>query len=201
MQIDHYRNISPSAVIHETASIWHFAQVREHASIGARVVIGRGVYVGIGVSVGENSKIQNNAQIYEPAELGRGVFVGPGVILTNDRFPRAVTSLMEQKTIGDWVPVGVKILDGASIGAGAICVAPLLIGRWAMVAAGSVVVNDVPDHALVVGNPARQIGWVGHAGTRLTADPHAADVFRCLTTGNMYKRTASGLMLAEGLGA
>lgn len=175
------------------------SQVREHAELGANVVIGRGAYIGAGVSVGANSKIQNGAQVFEPAEIGRGVFIGPCAILTNDRFPRAVSPSMKQKTARDWESVGVRVLDGASIGAGAICVAPITIGKWAVVAAGSVVIHDVPDHALVVGNPARQIGWVGRAGVRLGHTSRSPVVLRCPSTGETYEETASGLVLVDGL--
>ncbi len=190
--------VSPKAVVPDSAKVWDLAQVREHATLGERVIVGRGAYVGIGVIVGAESKIQNYALVYEPAEIGKGVFVGPGVIFTNDRFPRAVTPDMQQKASADWNPVGVQVLDGASIGAGAVCVAPVTIGRWAMVAAGSIVIRDVLDHALVVGNPARQIGWVGRAGVRLDADPVSPSFFRCPSTGEPYAETDAGLVLVEG---
>ena len=162
------------------------------------MVIGRGVYVGSGVVVGDDSKIQNYALVYEPAEIGKGVFIGPAVILTNDRFPRAVTPYLEQKTRSDWILVGVTVRDGASIGAGATCVAPVTVGRWAMVAAGSVVIRDVLDYALVAGNPARQIGWVGRAGFRLVNDPDSPSILRCPATGESYEETDTGLALVEG---
>jgi acetyltransferase-like isoleucine patch superfamily enzyme len=189
--------VSPGAQLSPTAKVWDHASVREHAILGERVIVGTGAYIGVGVRVGDDSKIQNGAQVYEPAEIHRGVFIGPGVILTNDRFPRAVTPSMMQKTADDWVSVGVKVLDGASIGAGAICVAPVTIGRWSMVAAGSVVIRDVLDHALVVGNPARQIGWVSRAGVRLDADPVLPGHFRCSATNETYEETGSGLVLIE----
>lgn len=154
-------------------NVWEGAQIREGASIGAECVIGRGAYIGPGVNVGDRCKIQNNALVYDPAVIGDGVFIGPGAILTNDRLPRAITPSGELKRADDWDPVGVTVDTGASIGAGAICVAPVHIGAWAMVAAGSVVVRDVPDHALVAGNPARQIGWVGRDGRRMAVDGHA----------------------------
>ncbi len=147
--------------------IWHLAQVRENAEIGIDCTIGRGAYVGPGVRMGDRCKLQNYALVYEPARLGDGVFVGPGAVLTNDTYPRAVNPDGTLKRADDWQAVGVTIGDGASIGARAVCVAPVTIGRWATVAAGAVVTNDVPDHALVVGVPARQIGWVGESGHRL----------------------------------
>ncbi len=105
--------------------------------------------------------MQNYALVYEPAELADGVFIGPAVVLTNDTYPRAVNPDLSLKSAHDWEPVGVTIGEGASIGARAVCVAPVTIGAWATVAAGAVVTKDVPDHALVVGVPARRVGWVG----------------------------------------
>ena len=192
--------ISPEAHPSPTAKVWDHALVREHAILGERVIVGRGAYIGIGVRVGDDSKIQNGAQVYEPAEIGKGVFLGPGVILTNDRFPRAVTPTMMQKTQDDWAPVGVTVLDGASVGAGAICVAPVTVGCWAIVAAGSVVIRDVPDYALVVGNPARQIGWVGRAGSRLQTHSQSPGTLHCPVTGALYNETSSGLVQVGGPG-
>lgn len=193
--------VSPDAVVPDSAKVWDLAQVREGATLGERTIVGRGAYVGIGVTVGAESKIQNYALVYEPAEIGNGVFIGPGAILTNDRFPRAVTPDLDQKASSDWNPVGVKVLDGASIGAAAVCVAPVTIGRWAMVAAGSVVIRDVSDHALVAGNPARQIGWVSRAGIRLHADSVSPSRFHCPSTGESYEETGDGLVLVEGRGS
>jgi len=150
--------------------VWDGAQIREGACIGSECIIGRGAYIGPGVRVGDRCKIQNNVLIYDPAVIGDGVFIGPGAVLTNDRLPRAITPAGKLKGADDWDPVGVTIETGASIGAGAVCVAPVRIGAWAMVAAGSVVVRDVLDHALVAGNPARQIGWVGRDGQRMVDD-------------------------------
>ena len=163
-------DVADSATISAGAKIWHYAQVRENAQIGQNVIVGRGAYVGTGVEVGDNCKIQNYALVYEPAKLGRGVFIGPAVVLTNDHFPRAINADGTPKSADDWHPVGVTILEGASIGASATCVAPITIGRWALVGSGAVVVKDVPDFALVVGSPARRVGWVGTAGHPLTED-------------------------------
>jgi acetyltransferase-like isoleucine patch superfamily enzyme len=176
--VDHRSSIGAGA------KIWHLAQVREDAVVGANCVIGRAAYVGTGVILGDNCKIQNGAQLYEPAVLEAGVFVGPGAIFTNDQHPRAVTASGDLKSANEWDAVGVTCREGASIGAGAICIAPVTIGRWAMVAAGAVVATDVPDFALVAGVPARRIGWVGHAGVRLRAT--GGEGWTCPASGGTY---------------
>jgi len=160
-------DVAESAVIGHGCSIWHLAQVREDAQLGKDCIIGRGAYIGTGVILGDNCKVQNYALVYEPARLANGVFIGPAVVLTNDTYPRAINPDGTQKSAHDWEPVGVTIGEGASVGARAVCVAPVTIGAWATVAAGSVVVKDVPDYGLVAGVPARRIGWVGRAGVRL----------------------------------
>ncbi len=176
-------DVSDDAVIGDGSKIWHLAQVREEAVLGPNCIIGRGAYVGPGVHVGENSKIQNYALVYEPAQLGHGVFIGPAVVLTNDTYPRAVGADGSQKTGHDWTPVGVTIGDGASIGARAVCIAPVTIGAWATVAAGAVVTKNVPSFALVAGVPARRLGWVGKAGFPLK---QSNGVWVCPETGDQY---------------
>ena len=178
------------ATIGNGTQVWDFAQIREGAQIGAGCVIGRGVYIGPGVHIGDRCKIQNNALVYDPAVIDDGVFIGPGAILTNDRLPRAITPSGELKRADDWDPVGVTVDTGASIGAGAVCVAPVRIGAWAMVAAGSTVVRDVPDHALVAGNPACQIGWVGRDGRRMAVD---GLTFRDNSTGESFAEEGGAL--------
>ncbi|MGW2819690.1 acyltransferase [Streptomyces sp. NPDC001443] len=185
--------VQPSAQVDESAeigagsSVWDLAQIRDGARLGEGCVIGRGAYVGSGVHMGDNCKLQNYALVYEPAELGDGVFIGPAVVLTNDHNPRSVDPEGKQKRGGDWEAVGVKIADGASIGARAVCVAPITIGRWAMIAAGAVVTKDVPDFALVVGVPARQVGWVGRAGVKLVGHATEAGLWECPQTGARYE--------------
>ena len=170
--------------IGDGSSIWHLAQVRRGAVIGENVVVGRGAYIGTGVQVGDNCKIQNYALVYEPAHLEDGVFIGPAAVLTNDTFPRACNPDGSAKSADDWEPVGVTLKKGASVGARAVCVAPVTIGSWATVAAGSVVTRDVPDYALVAGVPAKRIKWVGRSGFPLEAagegrwkDPKTGDEF------------------------
>jgi acetyltransferase-like isoleucine patch superfamily enzyme len=181
-------DVHPSAVVDQDSTIWDLAQVRENAEIASGVVIGRGAYIGIGVRVGTNSKIQNYALVYEPADIGAGVFIGPAAVLTNDQRPRAVNPDGSLKSLSDWDPVGVQVREGASIGARAVCVAPITVGRWSMVAAGAVVVSDVPDFALVAGVPARHIGWVSRKGSRLARVPTSGDLWECPDTFARYQQ-------------
>jgi acetyltransferase-like isoleucine patch superfamily enzyme len=182
--------VAESAVLGDGTTVWELAQVREDARLGEECVIGRGAYVGPGVRIGRRVKLQNHALVYEPAELGDGVFVGPAVVLTNDTYPRSVDPDGNLKRGGDWEPVGVVVEEGASLGARSVCVAPVRIGAWAMVAAGAVVTADVPPYALVVGVPARRIGWVGRAGHKLEAD---GDGWKCPITGTRYVESDGAL--------
>lgn len=179
--------VAPSATLGAGTTVWELAQIRENATLGTGCIVGRGAYVGTGCQLGNNVKLQNHALVYEPATLGNGVFIGPAAVLTNDQYPRSVDPDGNLKRASDWVAVGVDIADGASIGARAVCVAPLKIGRWAMVAAGAVVAKDVPDFALVVGVPARQIGWVGKSGQRLVEDGDGH--WTCPATGERYRES------------
>ena len=177
--------IEESATIGVNTKIWSYSQIRENARIGKDCTIGRNVYIGPGVSIGEKVKIQNNALIYEPAVIDDGVFIGPGVIFTNDLQPRAINIDGSIRTEKDWQKFGVKVKFGASIGAGAICVAPVMIEEWAVIAAGAVVTVDVPAFALFAGVPARRIGWVGKAGVKLIEKDK--DFFECPITGTKYR--------------
>lgn len=188
--IDPSACVESDAVLGDGTVVWGLAHIRGEARLGTNVTIGRGAYIGTGVLLGNNCKVQNQALIYEPARLGDGVFIGPGVILTNDRHPRAVTPVLQKKSQADWSPAGVNVEEGAAIGAGSVVIAPVRVGRWAMVGAGAVVTRDVPDFAVVVGSPARRTGWVGRAGIALDPTTPPGD-FVCPDTGARYRQTGA----------
>ena len=182
--------VAAEARIGQGTKVWHQAQVREGAVIGDNCTLGKGVYVDRGVRVGNNVKIENNAQLFHGATIEEGVFIGPGAILTNDKYPRSITPKGMLKTADDWSAGEVLVKYGASIGAGAIILPDVTIGRWALVAAAAIVAIDVADQALVAGNPARQIGYVCQCGHRLRetvagewACPSCASTYRLFSQG------------------
>jgi len=202
--------IDPSARIHPSAdledavaigprtAVWHRAQIRVGATIGADAIIGRDAFIDEGVVLGDRVKVQNGALVYHGVTVGDSVFIGPGAILTNDRTPRAVTSTGQLARADDWTVTPIHLADGASIGAGAIVVAGCDVGPYAMVGAGAVVTRTVPGHALVVGNPARRIGWVCACGARL--EEREDEAFSCPSCGRTYMYVPDGETLAERSG-
>ncbi len=159
--------VSPEARIGAGTDIWHHAQVRENAIIGEQCTLGKGVYVDKGVHIGDRVKLQNGAQVFHGCRLEDGVFVGPQAVLANDRYPRSITPDGRVKSDIDWPEGKVLVRQGASIGAAAVVVPDAIVGRWAIVGAGAIVVGEVSDHALMTGNPARQTGWACKCGRRL----------------------------------
>src|ERR1700722_4222667 len=130
-------DVADSAILGAGTYIWHLAQVREDAKIGRGCIIGRGAYVGPGVVLGDNVKLQNYALVYEPARLENAVFLGPAAVPTNDTAPRSVGVTGQLKRAADWQADGVVVREGASVGARAVILAGVEIGRWALVAAGA----------------------------------------------------------------
>lgn len=201
--------IDPTARVHASAelevdvsvgprsSVWNRAVLRAGASIGADCIIGRDAFIDEGVHLGDRVKVQNGALVYHGVTVGNGVFIGPGAILTNDRFPRAITATGELARGDDWVVSPIELRDGCSIGAGAVVVAGTTVGRFATVGAGAIVTRDVPDFALVAGNPARLLGWVCACGSRLTdasgessgANPQSSTTMTCPRCGRVYDFT------------
>lgn len=152
--------VSETAVVGAGTKIWNQAQVREGAHIGKHCIISKNVYIDENVSIGSGVKIQNNVNVYHGVTIEDDVFLGPSMSFTNDMFPRAFST--------NWKVIETVVRKGASIGANATIRCGVEIGEYATVGAGSVVTKDVPAHALVVGNPARQIGWVCKCGFRLS---------------------------------
>jgi UDP-2-acetamido-3-amino-2,3-dideoxy-glucuronate N-acetyltransferase len=162
--------VSPKATIGDGTQIWLFCQVRDNAKIGTNCIFGKGVYVDNDVVIGNNVKIQNNVSVYVGVTIDDGVFVGPHVCFTNDKVPRAVNADMSMKSAHDWKVTATHVKAGAALGANSTIVCGTTVGKWAMVGSGSVVTKDVPDHALVLGNPARFVAWVCSCGERVKLD-------------------------------
>ena len=187
-------DVAPSAVIGEGTNIWHQAQVREAAQLGRNCIVGKGAYIDTGVIIGDNVKIQNGAFIYQGVTVEDGVFIGPRACFTNDMFPRAITPEGALKTDADWQVSQTLVRYGASIGAGAVVLPDLSIGRFALVGAGAVVTRSVPDHGLVVGNPARLIGFACRCGQRLHQRERHGNLLlmECPACHASYELEASG---------
>jgi UDP-2-acetamido-3-amino-2,3-dideoxy-glucuronate N-acetyltransferase len=182
--------------VHETAivdgqanlgagtKIWHFSHILSGTAIGEGCNIGQNVVVGPDVSIGRQCKIQNNVSVYKGVTLEDDVFCGPSMVFTNIYNPRAAIRKMDQIR-----PTLVK--KGATLGANSTIVCGVTIGRYAFIGAGTVVIRSVPDHALVVGNPARRIGWACSCGEKLHED------LVCSACGSSYKRHAEGLQSSD----
>jgi acetyltransferase-like isoleucine patch superfamily enzyme len=174
-------DVSDEALISEGTKIWHHVHVREGVEIGRDCILGKGVYVDFDVKIGSKCKIQNHALIYHGSSIEDGVFIGPHACLTNDRFPRAITPEGDLKNTDDWTAGLIDVKYGASIGAGAIILPGVTIGRFAMVGAGSVINRNVPEHGLVVGVPGRLIGYVCAYGHMMEAEGDS--LYRCPSCG------------------
>lgn len=166
--------IDDGASIGGGTSIWHFSHVMSGASIGRNCSLGQNVFVARGVSIGSHVKIQNNVSVYEGVTIEDYVFCGPSMVFTNVRTPR---SAFPRNRSDDYAPTLVR--HGASIGANATVICGTTIGAWALVAAGSVVTKDVPDHAIIAGVPGRVIGWSCKCGVTLAFEAGTATCLEC----------------------
>lgn len=176
--------IDNDVVIGEGTKIWYFCHIQKGAVIGKNCSLGQNVNISNNVKIGNGVKIQNNVTIYEGVELEDDVFCGPSCVFTNDLSPRAKYPKGHEnykKTL---------IKRGASIGANATIVCGCTVGRWALIGAGAVVSDDVPNHALMLGVPAKQRGWVCECGERLKGG------LKCCKCGRKYVETTFGLMEA-----
>jgi UDP-2-acetamido-3-amino-2,3-dideoxy-glucuronate N-acetyltransferase len=192
--------IHPSAIVDEGAQlgegtrVWHFVHVSAGARIGAGCSLGQGVYVGNDVQIGRNVKIQNNVSVYDAVTLEDDVFCGPSMVFTNVHNPRsAVVRKNEYRRT--------LVKQGATLGANCTIVCGVTVGRYAFVGAGAVVSRDVPDYALVVGVPARQIGWMSRHGERLELPLEGDAQAQCPTTGESYRLFGSLCELVEDTAA
>ena len=171
--------VDEGAVIGEGSRIWHFVHVCSGAQIGSGVSLGQNVFVGNKVTIGDHCKIQNNVSVYDNVHLEEGVFCGPSMVFTNVYNPR---SLIERKS--EYRNTFVR--KGATLGANCTVVCGVTIGKYSFVGAGAVVNNDVPDYALMVGVPAKQIGWMSEYGERLAIALNGNDQAVCDHTGSKY---------------
>ena len=189
--------VHPSAIVDDGAllgdgcRVWHFVHVSAGARIGERCSLGQGVFVGNDVRIGDNVKIQNNVSVYDAVTLEDDVFCGPSMVFTNVRNPRsAVVRKSEYK------PTRVK--RGATLGANCTVVCGTTVGAHAFVGAGAVVNHDVADFALVVGVPARQVGWMSRYGERLALPLKGDGEAVCAHTGDRYVLKGSTVTLEPG---
>ena len=179
--------VHPSSIIDDNVKIghgtkiWHFSHIQTNASIGENCVLGQNVYVGEEAFIGNFVKVQNNVSVYQGVHLENYVFCGPSVVFTNDLNPRS-----KYPKKGLYVKTIVK--EGATIGANSTIICGVTIGSWSMIGSGAVVTKDIKDYALVVGNPARQVGWVCECGFKLNSH------LECSHCGKMYIEKDSGLI-------
>ena len=186
-------DIHADAFIHDTAvvdagarigantKVWHFCHIFASSAIGADCVIGQNVMIGPGVTLGRGCKIQNNVSLYQGVTLESAVFCGPSCVFTNVRTPRAAVERKDEF-------IETYVEHGATIGANATILCGVRIGRYAMVGAGAVVTKPVAAHAVVIGTPARQIGWASETGERL------GDDLICPRTGAVYAVDGAGAL-------
>ena len=180
--------IDDGCAIGAGTKIWHFTHVMARSRIGERCNIGQNVVISPDVVIGDNVKIQNNVSVYTGVTLEDDVFCGPSMVFTNVVNPRSHVSRRDE-----YRPTVVK--RGASLGANSTVVCGHMIGRYAFIGAGAVVTRDVPDYALVVGNPGRVVGWVCACGVKLAAGAHPPDTATCPACRSRY-RSAGGALAA-----
>lgn len=181
--------VDPGAQIGDGSRVWHFVHVCAGARIGKGVSLGQNVFVGNQVVIGDRCKIQNNVSVYDGVTLEEGVFCGPSMVFTNVYNPR---SLIERKN--EYRATLIK--KGATLGANCTIVCGTTVGEYAFVGAGAVVNKDVPAYALMVGVPARQIGWMSEFGEQLDLPLHGSAQATCPHTGRTYVLQNGQLNLA-----
>ena len=182
--------VDDGAQIGEGSRIWHFVHVCGGARIGKGVSLGQNVFVGNRVVIGDRCKVQNNVSVYDNVTLEEGVFCGPSMVFTNVYNPRSLIERKDQYR-------NTLVKKGATLGANCTVVCGVTIGQYAFIGAGAVVNKDVPAYALMVGVPARQIGWMGEFGEQLDLPLTGQAQATCPHTGNVYVLQGSRLTLAR----
>lgn len=177
--VNEFAVIDENVEIGDGTKIWHFSHVQSGAKIGKKCVLGQNVNVGNNVVIGDYVKIQNNVSVYEGVTLEDYVFCGPSMVFTNIKDPRS-----KYPQVGSQYYVKTLVKEGASFGANCTVVCGITVGKYAFVGAGAVVTKDIPDYALVIGNPAKIVGWVSEAGEKLKFDENYVAV--CQRTGKRY---------------
>jgi len=178
--VNQYAVVDDNVEIGEGTKIWHFSHVQSGAKIGKKCILGQNVNIANNVEIGNFVKIQNDVSVYEGVILEDYVFCGPSMVFTNIIDPRS-----KYPQVGKEFYIPTLVKEGASLGANSTIVCGHTIGRFAFVGAGSVVTKDVPDFALVVGNPARIVGWYSEAGKKLKFDENG--IAHCEKSGKSYK--------------
>jgi acetyltransferase-like isoleucine patch superfamily enzyme len=178
-------DVSDKATVGEGTKIWHQAQVREGAVVGKKCVVGKGAYVDKDVRIGDFCKLQNGAFVFHGFDLEDGVFLGPGVMLLNDKHPRAINADGSFKSEADWEVSKGLVGYGAAVGGGAVILPGIKVGRMAMIGAGAVVTRDVPERAIVAGNPAHLRGYACDCGHTLSQREDGMHV--CGSCGRTYE--------------
>lgn len=184
--------VHPTAIVHESAilgdgtKVWHFSHIMKDAHIGERCIFGQNCHVANDVIIGNNVKVQNNVSIYTGTIIEDDVFLGPSCVLTNVTNPRSQINrhALYEKTL---------VRRGATVGANATIVCGIELGRYCFIAAGAVVAKDVPDYALMAGNPARRVGWMSRHGHRLR-DADTDSIMRCPESGFRYEEVRPGVL-------
>jgi len=192
--MNYYRHdsaiVDDGAQIGEGSRIWHFVHVCAGAKIGRSVSLGQNVFIGNKVHIGDNCKIQNNVSIYDNVILEEGVFCGPSMVFTNVYNPRALIERKDQY-------LDTLVKKGATLGANCTIVCGITIGKYAFIGAGALVNKNVPDYALMLGVPSRQVGWMSEYGERLDLPLHGIGSATCTHTGARYELTGEKLIRAD----
>ena len=182
--------IDPGAIIGKNTKIWHWTHICGGARIGSDCSLGQNVFVGNKVKIGDNSKIQNNVSIFDNVILEKNVFCGPSMVFTNVYNPRAEISRKDEYRT-------TKVMQGSTLGANCTIICGVNIGKYAFIGAGAVINKDVSNFALMVGVPAKQIGWMSKFGEKIELPLNGKGIWKCKKTGEIYTLKGKQMFLNE----